>query len=100
MKGTARFDIEKGRIDSQLFEVDKRVLGFAGPTSSMHYVMRMEEKFTDEKLVARPSATLPTAVKPAPTAQKKSTVARRQAARRPSSRTANRNNFGKPGYVR
>ena len=52
MKGTVRFDIDNGRIDSQLFEVDKRVLGFAGPTSSMHYVMRMEEKFTDAKLVA------------------------------------------------
>ena len=25
------------------------MLGFAGPTSSMHYVMRMEEKFTDSQ---------------------------------------------------
>ncbi len=52
MKGTARFDVGKGRIDSQLFEVDKRVLGFAGPTSSMHYVMRMEEKLSEDKLAA------------------------------------------------
>jgi hypothetical protein len=55
MKGTVRFDIEKGRIDSQIFEVDKRILGFAGPTSSMHYIMRMEEKLTDEKVARQPS---------------------------------------------
>ena len=28
-------------------EIDKRILGFAGPTSSMHYIMRMEEKLLD-----------------------------------------------------
>jgi len=52
MQGSVRFDVEKGRIASQEFEVDKRVLGFAGPTSSMHYVMRMEEK-----LLESPAAT-------------------------------------------
>ena len=47
MKGTVRFDVDKGRILSQEYEVDKRVLGFAGPTSSMHYVMQMEEELAD-----------------------------------------------------
>jgi hypothetical protein len=28
------------------------VLGFAGPTSSLHYVMRMEEKLSEAKLAA------------------------------------------------
>jgi hypothetical protein len=50
MKGTVRFDVDAGRIASQQFEVDKRVLGFAGPTSSMHYVMSMEEKLLEEKV--------------------------------------------------
>lgn len=58
MKGTVRFDIDAGRVDSQLFEVDKQVLGFAGPTSSMHYQMRMEERLTETKVAASaPSKT-------------------------------------------
>ncbi|MEM6329427.1 MAG: hypothetical protein AAF790_04170 [Planctomycetota bacterium] len=44
MKGTIRFDIARGRILSQRMDVDRRVLGFAGRASSMHYVMRMEER--------------------------------------------------------
>jgi hypothetical protein len=47
MKGTARFDIGKGRVISQEFDIDKRVLGFAGATSSMHYVMEMKEELAD-----------------------------------------------------
>lgn len=48
MKGTVRLDIDAGRVVSQEMEIDKRVLGFAGPTSSMHYVMRLTEKLVDE----------------------------------------------------
>lgn len=44
MEGEVKFDLKAGRIVSQQMEVDKRILGFAGPTSSMHYIMRMEEK--------------------------------------------------------
>lgn len=57
MKGVVKFDIALGRPVSQHFEVDKRVIGFAGPTSTMHYLMRMEEKLLgDEPEVAsRPS---------------------------------------------
>lgn len=56
MTGKVRFDIEEGRILSQEFEVDKRVLGFAGPTSSMHYVMRMTERLRQkpESIASRP----------------------------------------------
>ncbi len=43
-KGTVRFDMQRGRVISQKFEADKRVLGFAGDTSSMHYVSRLEER--------------------------------------------------------
>jgi hypothetical protein len=47
MDGEVKFDIEAGRIVSQQMDIDKRILGFAGPTSSMHYVMRMEEKLAN-----------------------------------------------------
>jgi hypothetical protein len=46
--GTVRLDIDAGRIVSQEMEIDKRILGFAGPTSSMHYVMHLEEKLVSE----------------------------------------------------
>lgn len=126
MKGTVRFDVDAGRVDSQTFEVDKRVLGFAGPTSSMHYVMRMEEKFTEAKLAAReplkeasllkkqtllaPSEDVaPVEVAQAPATPKttdsksesKTDVARKPASpRRPPSRSANRPNYGKPTHYR
>ena len=57
MKGAAKFDIELGRVVSQRMDVDERVLGFAGPTSSMHYVMQMEEELLDgnkKKVAAKP----------------------------------------------
>ena len=47
MEGEVQFDIEAGRVVSQKMDIDKRILGFAGPTSSMQYVMRMEEKLAD-----------------------------------------------------
>jgi hypothetical protein len=56
MKGTVRFDIAKGRILSQEYDVDKRVLGFAGETSSMHYIMQMKEELADSP---PPKATNP-----------------------------------------
>ncbi|MEX2168744.1 MAG: hypothetical protein WD851_05515 [Pirellulales bacterium] len=48
LHGEIRFDIEAGKVLSQKMDVDKRVLGFAGATSSMHYVMRMEEKLVEK----------------------------------------------------
>ena len=43
-EGHVYFDIERGRIASKSLEVDERVIGFVGKTSSMHCVSRMEEK--------------------------------------------------------
>lgn len=57
MKGTVKFDVEKGRVLCQRMDVDERVLGFAGPTSSMHYVMQMEEDLLDgekQEVAAKP----------------------------------------------
>lgn len=48
MTGKVRFDIEAGQLLSQEFEVDRRVLGFAGATSSMHYVMKMTERLKEK----------------------------------------------------
>jgi hypothetical protein len=122
MKGTVRFDVDAGRVDSQLFEIDKRVLGFAGPTSSMQMVMRMEEKFADAKLaasaplkessllkrqIATSSETTPTAKANGtddhsqPASGSKTDVAKQPAIpRRPPPRSANRTSVGKPTQYR
>jgi hypothetical protein len=66
MDGEVRFDIDAGRVVSQKMEIDKRILGFAGPTSSLQYVVRMEEKllFAPHKIVVKPADKPVT--KPAP----------------------------------
>jgi hypothetical protein len=57
MTGQVQFDIAKGRIQSQKMAVDKRIIGFAGPTSSMQYIMKMEEKLLkDEPKTAKTSS--------------------------------------------
>ncbi|MEM9187460.1 MAG: hypothetical protein AAGB00_13290 [Planctomycetota bacterium] len=48
MKGTIRFDVDRGRILSQQMDVDRRIVGFAGPASRMHYQMRMQEKLVEK----------------------------------------------------
>ncbi len=57
MDGQAKFDVSSGRVVSQQMDVDKRILGFAGPTSSTHYIMRMEEKLLKkgEKVAIQPT---------------------------------------------
>lgn len=48
--GKIRFDIDAGRILSQLSDGDKSVVGFQGEASSLHYVTRFTEKLMpDEK---------------------------------------------------
>jgi len=66
MTGQVQFDIEKGRIVSQQMDVDKRVLGFAGPTSSMQYIMTMEEKLLKDapKTAAKPKNSAKSKTKP------------------------------------
>ena len=56
-QGEIRFDIERGRMLSQAVAVDKRVLGFSGPASSMHYLMRLNETLADPtaELANRPA---------------------------------------------
>jgi hypothetical protein len=56
-KGTVRFDIEKGRVVSQKYSGNRRILGFAGGTSSMHFRSRLEERLikADEKLARKSS---------------------------------------------
>jgi hypothetical protein len=55
-KGTVRFDIAKGRIASQQQDVDRRILGFSGDSSMMHFVSRLEERLLkpQERLAKKP----------------------------------------------
>jgi hypothetical protein len=55
-QGTVRFDIAKGRIASQQQDVDRRILGFSGETSVMHFVSRLEERLLkpSERLAKKP----------------------------------------------
>jgi hypothetical protein len=43
-KGEARFDITAGRILGQQLDLDRHVVGFSGPASSMHYLTRFTEQ--------------------------------------------------------
>jgi hypothetical protein len=86
MEGDVKFDIDAGRIVSQQMDIDKRILGFAGPTSSMHYVMRMEEKLADMVTPKVTTVQQPKAVAP------KSTIKSTP----PSSMRENRSS-GRPG---
>jgi hypothetical protein len=84
MNGRVSFDIEKGRIVSQQMDVDKRILGFAGPTSSVQYIMKMEEKLLNDESK--------TAAKPEPkTASKTNTKSVQKVTNSSNSRTVNRN---------
>lgn len=57
MSGEVKFDLERGRLVSQRMDVDKRILGFAGATSSMQYVMRMEERLIEPEPKAQATKT-------------------------------------------
>lgn len=48
--GTIRFDLEAGRVISQQCDLDKRVHGFQGDASTMHYVTRFTEKLLPSSL--------------------------------------------------
>jgi hypothetical protein len=47
-KGEARFDITAGRILSQQLDLDRHIIGFSGPASSMHYLTRFTEQLLSE----------------------------------------------------
>jgi hypothetical protein len=47
--GRVRFDIDAGRIIGQQMDIDKRVVGFRGEASTLHYVNRFSEHLVQEK---------------------------------------------------
>lgn len=51
--GRVRFDIQAGRVIGQLMELDKRVVGFSGEASSMHYQTRFTEELQKPASTAR-----------------------------------------------
>ena len=55
--GDIQFNLAEGRIDSQQIALDKRVLGFAGPASSLHYQMQLTETLATEtpQVATRPN---------------------------------------------
>ena len=48
--GRVRFDIDAGRILSQQMDIDKRVIGFRGDASSIHYINRFSEQLVEEPI--------------------------------------------------
>jgi len=62
--GWVKFNLDGGRIVSQQLELDKHIVGFNGPASSMHYVTRVTETLLSEG-VASASRTEDTAAEPA-----------------------------------
>ncbi|MBN2476739.1 MAG: hypothetical protein JXB62_19165 [Pirellulales bacterium] len=42
--GTVRFDIDAGRVIAQQMDLDKRLVGYPNPASSIHYLTRFTEK--------------------------------------------------------
>lgn len=91
MEGEARFDIEKGQLIGQKMDVDKRIIGFAGPTSSMQYIMKMEESLVKEETTAKTSLPKPSTAakndKPeAKTAKPKTQTANRTKTTSPSTK--------------
>jgi len=46
--GTVRFDVEAGRIVGRRTTIDRRVVGFGGPQSSLRYKASLEERLLDD----------------------------------------------------
>jgi hypothetical protein len=93
MEGDVKFDIDAGRVVSQQMDIDKRILGFAGPTSSMHYIMRMEEKLADTVTPKVTTTGQPKAAPPKPSIKSTppSSMREDRSSSRPGTRTrANR----------
>jgi hypothetical protein len=59
--GTVRFDIAAGRVVGQQTDIDKRVIGFQGEASSLHYVTRFTEELLPE---GKPTASVAAVAKP------------------------------------
>jgi len=50
--GTVTFDIEAGRVIAQQTDIDKRVVGFQGEASSLHFRTRFNEELVKETATA------------------------------------------------
>ena len=59
--GTIRLDLDAGCILGQQMDLDRRVIGFRGDASSLHYLTRFTEKLLPEQLTtaSRPERTEP-----------------------------------------
>ncbi|MBX9791271.1 MAG: hypothetical protein K2Y37_20315 [Pirellulales bacterium] len=68
--GELQFDIAAGRLLSHRLELDKRVVGFSGEQSSLHYVTR----FTEELVPAVPTVTVGPRKPAPPTAPNAGTI--------------------------
>jgi hypothetical protein len=98
MEGEVRFDIEKGQLLSQQMDVDKRIIGFAGATSSLHYLMKMEEKLITEeaKVTAKPqpkASTTANSRRPAAKNSKPQTKSQPQTAKRQRTTTSGNKSY-------
>ena len=47
--GTIEFDIERGRVLRRTTGIDRRVVGFEGPESSVRYKSSLEERFVEKR---------------------------------------------------
>jgi hypothetical protein len=95
MEGEVKFDIAAGRVVSQQMDIDKRILGYAGPTSSMHYVMRMEEKLaknTASEVTVRQPSTAPVPAKNTTKSGPPASMRDQRSSNRPNARSGPRGN--------
>jgi hypothetical protein len=47
--GTIEFDIDRGRVLRRATGIDRRVVGFEGPESSVRYKSSLEERLVEKK---------------------------------------------------
>ena len=56
-RGSIRFDVDAGRILSQQNDLDKRVIGFRGQASSLHYLTSFSEKLIERPVITAARTT-------------------------------------------
>ena len=90
--GTVRFDIAAGRVVGQQTDIDKRVVGFQGEASSMHYVTRFSEELMREQPRHRQPRQSDVEVDADGKQAHRECKRRRSQARRPTTRRRSRRN--------
>ena len=86
--GSIRFDMDSGRVVAQQMDTDKRVIGFSGETSVLHYRTRFTEEALSESTAETKTAATATSqakpdVKPAKAAEKAPAAAGTAAKKKP-----------------